>query len=275
MHETIVCKNCGNQFEGKYCNVCGQKTHSDHDKKIVHFVEDAFHFLTHFDGRLFVTLKTIFRTPGKYAEDFSNGITQRYFKPLSLFLLLVVLYLLFPLFMGLNVHLSQQKLGFLKGITAPIIERKLAATNLSMTELSYIYAQKSEKVSKILLLIVIPMFAFLLKLLFSKRKKYFYDHLLLSTEINIFNLLFNYLIFALFLTLIQKVPFFSDGMPAFVMFILGYLLYALYLVAAFKQFYRVGTVHSVIKTLLFLVGDFLILFIIYRLILFLVVMAFI
>ena len=98
-----TCKNCGNQFTGKYCNVCGEKVYTDHDKSIAHFLEDALHFITHLEGTLITTLKTILTKPGRLSYDYCHGIRKKYFKPLSFFMLLVILYLLFPFFTGLNM----------------------------------------------------------------------------------------------------------------------------------------------------------------------------
>src|SRR4051812_13168732 len=82
--ETVItCKNCSNQFTGNYCNNCGEKVYTAHDKSILHFLEEGMHFITHFDGSFFSTLKAIFTTPGKLSTDYTNGIRKRYFKPLS------------------------------------------------------------------------------------------------------------------------------------------------------------------------------------------------
>src|SRR4029078_451394 len=101
----ITCKNCGNHFNGNYCNNCGEKVYTEHDRTAFHFLEEGFHFLTHFEGTFFTTIKTIFAKPGQVSVDYANGIRKKYFKLLSLFLLLVVLYLLFPVFEGLNMKL--------------------------------------------------------------------------------------------------------------------------------------------------------------------------
>src|SRR5687768_6645997 len=103
---TISCKNCGNHFSGKFCNNCGEKVITGHDKSVLHLVDEGFHFLTHFEGKFFTTLRTMFSKPGLLSLDYCNGIRKRYYKPVSFFLLLVILYLLFPMFQGLNMTLS-------------------------------------------------------------------------------------------------------------------------------------------------------------------------
>src|SRR5579871_2821131 len=100
-----VCKNCKHSFVGNFCNACGEKVYHENDRAFKHLFEEVLHFLTHFDGTLLRNIKTMLTYPGKVSEDFCYGIRKKYFKPLSLFLLLVILYLLFPLFGGLNMKL--------------------------------------------------------------------------------------------------------------------------------------------------------------------------
>ena len=87
----LICKNCGNSFTGKYCNQCGEKVYGEKDKSVFHFFEEGLHFITHFDGTFFNTLKKLFTQPGQLSVDYCNGKRKSYFKPLSLFLLLVVI----------------------------------------------------------------------------------------------------------------------------------------------------------------------------------------
>src|SRR5918993_3822483 len=127
IEQGLSCKHCGNYFNGKYCNKCGEKVYTDHDKSIPHFFEEAFHFLTHFEGTFFTTIKTIFSRPGKLSSDYCNGIRKKYFKPLPLFMLLVVLYLVFPIFSGLNTPFQ---FYLNKGSIANALVTKSTGTNI-------------------------------------------------------------------------------------------------------------------------------------------------
>lgn len=35
----LTCKNRGNQFTGNFCNRCGEKVYTDHDKSVSHFLK--------------------------------------------------------------------------------------------------------------------------------------------------------------------------------------------------------------------------------------------
>lgn len=189
---THTCLSCGQAFTGTYCNTCGEKVYTEKDKSIIHFFEEGFHFITHFEGKFFRTLKVVIAHPGKLSLDYCAGIRKKYVKPLTLFLLLVVIYLLFPLAAGLNMPMDYYKHtgGLLERdgivtIFAPAqIEKKMQARHLNDPELSNRFAERSEKMSKILLIAIVPLSALILWGLYTRKKKLFFDHLVLSTEIS-------------------------------------------------------------------------------------------
>ncbi|MBC7934050.1 MAG: DUF3667 domain-containing protein [Rhizobacter sp.] len=191
-----VCKNCGNHFIGRFCNNCGEKVYHDKDKVVLHLFDEAFHFITHFEGTFFTSLKTILKKPGKLSVDFCNGIRKKYFKPLSFFLMLVILYLLFPLFEGLNMKLHYHQYNDLYGAYAA---KKAAAVmqqkGMTWDQLSEAFHHSGEKVSKFLLFTIIPCMALFSWLMGSKKRKYYYDHFIFSTEVGSFFLLWGFLIF--------------------------------------------------------------------------------
>ncbi len=191
----IICKNCQHAYEGKFCNHCGEKVIVDRDKTIGHFFEDALHFITHLDGTLVNTLKTMFLTPGKLSFDYCAGIRKKYFKPLSLFLLMVIIYLLFPYFQGLNMSMEYYTYNTFYGkLARESIYNVMSQTGLSKNQVASIFHQKTEKLSKFLLIIIIPFTALFFKFIFPKKKKYFFDYLVYATEVNCVYLLWGFLI---------------------------------------------------------------------------------
>ena len=108
-----VCKNCGNHFVDKYCSHCGQKAFEGSDRRITTLFGEMFHFVTHFEGTFWTSPKTMLLIPGQMSLDYCNGIRKKYFKPVSMFLFIVVLYLVFPGFSGLNVSLNEYRQSFL------------------------------------------------------------------------------------------------------------------------------------------------------------------
>jgi hypothetical protein len=237
-----ICKNCSTRFDGRYCNQCGEKVYTEHDKSLFHFLEEGFHFITHFEGRFLTTLKTIASKPGKFSLDYSNGIRIKYFKPVSFFLLLVVLYLLFPRFHGLNMKLNTyvtDTYGF-TWASVPLVKKKMEEKSVQYEAFAKLYDAKSSSVSKVCLFILIPLAALVAMLLFLTTRKFFFDHLIICTEISSIFIALHFLLipFISFLAeLINKnwVRFFWDDN-----FIFGYFILALDVLIvslAFKRFY--------------------------------------
>ena len=277
---TSNCKNCGNLLAGKYCSNCGEKVYTEKDRSAWHIIKEGLHFVTHLEGTFLLTLKTIFRYPGTYSLEFCEGKRKKYFKPISFFLIGVVIYLLFPFFMGLNVSLysAMAQFRFLNAEEAAI--HKANAEHISINELAVLYHAKSGKLAKLLLLIIIPLKAIVLYLLFRKNRKRFFDHFIIATEISSFYLYFTFLFIPLFVSVIFYI--------LKLLGVDGHFLYTdpitmpLYLLAlawacikGFKRFYDVPLVISFPKTILFLLLHVFIVFFIYRLILFFLVLLFI
>lgn len=274
---TIVCKNCGNHFSGKYCNLCGEKVYKETDRKISHLFEEAFHFITHFEGTLFTTLRTIFKTPGKLSTDYCNGIRKKYFKPLSLFLLLVVLYLLFPLALGLNMPMKNHTTHHRYGDYAEekIQDYLQKHPDLTYSMLEEKFAAKSEKLSKLLLLLIIPFSALVLWGLTFFKRKFFFDQMVLSAEINSFFLITNFFFLPLVLFIVNlstKVFHFSaawitDDKYTFA----GEFITALFTAFSMKRFYGLKLFYRIIASLIFIYLHVLIVYTLYKFTLFVTV----
>jgi len=256
MEKSIPCKNCGNYFSGKFCNACGEKVYTSHDKSMAHIFEEGLHFITHFEGSFLTTLKTIITKPGKFSMDYCNGIRKKYFKPVSLFLLLIVLYLLFPRFQGLNMKLdtyATDKYGF-TWVSVPLIKAKKEKKAVEYRELAVIYDAKSSSVSKIALFFIIPIAAAIVLLLFFNIRKYYFDHLILSFELSAFYIALHFLLVP-FLSFIAEwinkewMQFFWDDNLWLTWF--QVLLDLMFVSAAFKRFYGQKWIWIIPKALIY------------------------
>ena len=107
-----------------------------------------------------------------------------------MFLFIVVLYLVFPGFSGLNVSLNEYRQSFLAGrLIQSQIDQKTAPGKISEEKFSEKFKHVSEKVSKFMLFLLVIFAAALIRILFPRAKRFFYDDLVLATEINIFLIL--------------------------------------------------------------------------------------
>lgn len=88
---TINCKNCKQNFKGKFCNNCGQSAET-HDINTHFLWHDIQHGLLHFDNGIFYTIKQLFTRPGYSIKEFIEGQRVKHFKPVSLVIVLAGIY---------------------------------------------------------------------------------------------------------------------------------------------------------------------------------------
>jgi len=273
---TLTCKNCGNHFEGKYCNQCGEKVYSEKDKSVFHLFEEGLHFITHFEGTFFNTLKKIFTQPGQLSVDYCNGKRKTYFKPLSFFLLLVVLYLLFPVFEGLNMKLYYHTHHILYGNYARrMVIDIMTQKHLADGQVEQLFHPVSEKVSKFLLVILLPLTALFFWLLTFKKRKYFFDQMVFSAEVNCMYLLWGFLLLPLLLFIFEKIWHLLTNhyvnVPDEALGIITYTLLCIYTGAGARRFYKITKWQSVGFAILFYIAHLIIVQYIYKFILFYIV----
>ncbi len=254
-----TCKNCGNNFQGKYCNNCGEKVYSQKDRSVIHILSEGMHFITHLEGTLFNTIRVIFTKPGKLSEDYCNGVRKKYFKPISFFLLLVILYLLFPVFEGLNMKLKyHQAHGIYGKYAKAMVDRILLDRHLSEQQLEDLFHHAGEKASKFLLFIIIPTVALTSWITGFNERKYYFDHFIFCTEMSSLFLLWGFLIFPfLLIFLMWIIPgiYITENVTAVIIFI-PFIVYA---ALAAKRFFKFKSWYSILYAVLFSIS--LILFI--------------
>jgi len=251
------CKNCDTNFEGKFCHNCGQKAFSEEDKTIKSIFAELVQFFTSFESTLLYTLKTILTAPGTLTLDYSNGIRKKYYKPLSLYLLIVIIYLLFPIAKGLNMEMVHYKTNAIgRKIIPEQIDNKLIEKNISFDELSAQFAKKSENTSKILLFLLIPLTTLLLFAIFPNRKYKIYDVSILSVELNAFFIAVIFLILPVLISLFAhafQIDFIYD--EVLFPFLIG--LMGIYIFMLLRKFYQqkwpVMILKSTLATFLYLI----------------------
>jgi Protein of unknown function (DUF3667) len=252
MSEPVVCKNCGSLFSGKFCNNCGEKVYADKDRSVSHLLSEGFHFITHFEGSFFNTLVALFTKPGKFSLDYCDGVRKKYFKPMAFFLLVVVLYLLFPSFDGLNAtaynHLRHELYGnYAKQKAFKIIQER----HLSDAEFGEAFSHASEKISKFLLFLIVPVMALFSWLISFKKRKFFYDNFVFSIEANSFFLIWGFLIFPLLFRLFDKIVPVPDDTSGLTILIVDLSMLIFFLVFAAKRFFQFKWWYSIFYSLLF------------------------
>jgi len=85
----LACGNCGAALAGRFCHVCGQIGHVH--RSMLHLVEEFFHGIFHFDGKIWRTIPLLLVRPGILTRRYVEGQRVRFVSPIGLFLFCVFL----------------------------------------------------------------------------------------------------------------------------------------------------------------------------------------
>jgi hypothetical protein len=142
---TGECKNCGTALAGRYCSECGQAA----DVRIPSFgrvAADALGDLYNFDSRMWRSLLTLVREPGRLTSRFLDGQRARYTPPFRLYAAASILFfLLFSL--GRLVADPAADRAVTEGLSAagaPALEELVPEVEVGVAEDSFILEQDDD-----------------------------------------------------------------------------------------------------------------------------------
>lgn len=109
----MICKNCHNEFEGAFCNHCGQNANV---KRLnAHYLFNEFpSSIFQVDKGFFFTVHQLFIRPADAIKDFINGKRKPYFKPLAFLLLTSSIYILLNYLLDKNTFFESFIEGYLE-----------------------------------------------------------------------------------------------------------------------------------------------------------------
>lgn len=92
-NKLTVCPNCGTQLgpDNNFCLTCGQENH-EVLLPLGHILYEFVESITHFDNKLWNSLKAIFTRPGKMTAEFLEGKRIRYVPPARLYVFVSVIF---------------------------------------------------------------------------------------------------------------------------------------------------------------------------------------
>ena len=162
----IECKNCGNHFQGLYCNKCGQRVIKERNT-VKHFFDLIFDSFDVKRGVLY-TCKLLFINPGKLVNEYLDGRTKDYYNPLRY---LIIISGLFAIFMiGFDVLDKNIE------TTNELLELKNSDLKLQTILIAYV-----RRYLNIFTLLFLPFYSLISKWVFKKYKLYYAEHLIINS----------------------------------------------------------------------------------------------
>jgi Protein of unknown function (DUF3667) len=195
--EKHICKSCGREFEGIYCNQCGEKIILPSDRSFRKFLSNVMVAVTFADSKFFKSLWLVIINPGFLSKEFAEGRTIKYLRPLSLFFVLNLIYFLFPVIQLFSASLKTQLNTSYGKLVQTMVASRAVALNLNAQSFEVLYNQKSNGFAKLLVIVFVIIASLPLNVLYRKHNRFFTDHVGLMVELACFNIFINALVMTL------------------------------------------------------------------------------
>ena len=85
------CLNCGFVVEERYCSRCGQEN-ADPRESIGHLIGHFLGDITHFDSKIFITIKDLVWRPGFLTREYAEGRRVRYLNPIRMYVFISAIF---------------------------------------------------------------------------------------------------------------------------------------------------------------------------------------
>lgn len=186
--------------------------------------------------------------PGFLAAAYVDGRRKRYMAPISLFLLINLIFFFSVSLTDLNLSLKEQMNQPQHGkLAMRMVQSRLAKRHITLDEYMVDYNKESGSLSKTLIVLHAPMLALFLMPLYLRGKRYYFaDHMIFALYLMAFVMLFSVVQSSILIGLIR----YSVIEPASYFSISGFSMFAaliLYVGFAVRRFYRQSVLLSVAK----------------------------
>lgn len=186
------CGNCSAELVGPFCAQCGEKKVSREDFRLTSLAADVGADLAQLDTRILRTIRALLTTPGQLTKVYFQGGRTRFTKPLTLFVILNLLFFVIQPHTGL-LHYKYPSYVYPGNSGTPrhvaLIRRKLAATHESESSYAVRFDSRLQEQKKSMLIFSIPLLALVMTLLYFRTGRYFTEHLIFSVHVYAFLLI--------------------------------------------------------------------------------------
>lgn len=180
MNQVNQCPSCSTPITGEYCSHCGEAVLTSQNRKLSHLVGDFLQSITKIDGKLLRTLGCLCFKPGVYDNHYHLGARNQYIKPISLFLLVNVLFVSFIPINDFFLMFLDQRGQIYYPWVKDWVDANVAQSGLALKEYGSRYNQMVKVLARSIIITSVPFFMIFVVLIFNNRRYYLSDHLVFS-----------------------------------------------------------------------------------------------
>jgi len=178
------CPSCGKRQTGKFCQFCGEIQLDQEQRSISHLLGELFESFTSLENRFIRSLISFLLRPGELTINYSIGKRIEYMKPITFFLLINLLYILFTPLTDFNVSFHDQLNSQLySDFIKPLVIQTIDSQGLVLKDVSLSYQEVTAVLSRSLIILSVPLLAMLIAIIYRNKKYFFADHLIFSIYI--------------------------------------------------------------------------------------------
>lgn len=175
------CASCGAKLKGDFCHKCGEKHLERTDFALTKLLADAFKSFTHLDSKLLRSLAWLVVRPGFLTAEYLRGKRKPYLKPLALFLIINAVYFITLGYNDFRTYESPLRFQLINPYGS-IVERMLAERLAGAGEadrhvFEAAFDARNHTLSKSMLLMLAPILAAVLAMIYWRRRMFFGEHL--------------------------------------------------------------------------------------------------
>jgi hypothetical protein len=171
------CLNCDAVLHGKFCSNCGQKVVEPSERTFKHFVFQFLGSAFFLENNFLKNLWVLLIKPGQQSMDYIEGRRKRWMAPLSIFLLINLIYFFINPISDFSLSLSDQlNYQLHSNVVLPWVNERLDNRQVSFSEYAIEYKRQSETLAKTIMIINVPISALFFMLWFYKKRILFIDH---------------------------------------------------------------------------------------------------
>lgn len=253
-HAGGSCPNCETALVGDFCHGCGEKRPEARDLSLRHFFSEAAQELTSVEhSKLFHTVWALLFRPGFLTNEWVAGRRKLYLKPLNLCLgVLALSIFVYSVYKPVSMFDVEKFVNLNKRPDSmQVFDRFAAKKHIERGELFDRLSDKWQRNMSVSPLLFVGGFALVLQLVFLLSRRYFVEHLVFAMHFVAFSTLVVVLLWPLYFFIGIK----QGGVNSLVA-VFKWLLDIVYMFFAVRAVYRLGTVRTLLASVLLTFGYF-------------------